>query len=72
MQEKTVTVPELILIASTRVALGAGLGLLLSERLGREARKSAGWALVSVGALTTIPLAMSVIGKSNGIVRRAA
>jgi hypothetical protein len=32
MQERTVTIPELILIAGTRVALGVGIGLLLADK----------------------------------------
>jgi len=42
MHERRVTIPELILIAGTRVALGAGLGLILGEKLGRDVRKGAG------------------------------
>jgi len=63
MKPKTVTIPEIILIAGTRVALGAGLGLLLSGRLNRDQRKAAGLALFAVGALSSIPLAMEVSGK---------
>jgi hypothetical protein len=63
MQERSLTIPELILIAGTRVALGAGAGLLIGGKLSREARKSAGWALLSVGALTTIPLVIDVLSK---------
>jgi hypothetical protein len=62
-RNKEVTVPELILIAGTRVALGVGLGLLLSEKLNKDQRKAAGWALAVMGALTTIPLALGVINK---------
>jgi hypothetical protein len=34
MQQRGLTIPELILIAGTRVALGAGLGLLLGDNFG--------------------------------------
>ncbi len=54
------SMPELALIAATRVALGAGVALLLSDRLSREQRKAAGTALAVVGAITTVPLAMEV------------
>ena len=67
MQERTVTIPELILLAGTRVALGAGVGLLIGDRLGRDARKGAGWALLVVGAVTTIPLVAGVLSKPNQI-----
>jgi hypothetical protein len=63
MQALTVTVPELALIGSTRVALGAGIGLLLAQRITRRQRKAAGLALIGFGAITTIPLLMEVLGK---------
>jgi hypothetical protein len=63
MKTRTLTVPEIILIAGTRVALGAGIGLLLSGRLNKDRSKAAGWALFLVGSLTSIPLAMEVMGK---------
>jgi hypothetical protein len=61
LAHRTVTVPELGLIAGTRVALGVGIGLLLSSRLSRDQRLGAGWALVAFGALTTFPLAAEVL-----------
>ncbi|HEV7514384.1 MAG TPA: hypothetical protein VGO27_22010 [Candidatus Acidoferrum sp.] len=61
MMERKLTLAEIILIAGTRVALGAGLGLLLSSRLSNDQRKAAGLALALVGGLTTIPLALGVI-----------
>ena len=63
MQARNVTLPELALIGSTRVALGAGIGLLLAQRINRRQRKAAGLALISVGAITTIPLFMEVWSK---------
>ena len=72
MQAKDVTIPELALIAGTRVALGVGLGLLLGEKFGHDARKAAGWALVLIGGLTTIPLAMEVLGKRPELPARKA
>jgi hypothetical protein len=65
MIERKLTIAEIILIAGTRVALGAGLGLLLSSKLNNDQRKAAGLALALVGGLTTIPLASGVIGKRN-------
>jgi hypothetical protein len=43
--------------------LGAGLALLLGERLNGKQRKAAGWTLVLVGAATTVPLALEVMGR---------
>ena len=65
MKTKTLTIPEITLIGGTRVALGMGLGLLLSDRLSRDARKGAGWALLAVGALSTLPLVIHVIDKPD-------
>ena len=65
MRETRLTLPELALIAGTRVALGAGLGLLLADRLPDDRRKAIGWTLVLVGAVSTIPLAIEVLGKSR-------
>jgi hypothetical protein len=65
MQERTLTVPEILLIAGTRVALGAGIGLLLSNKLTKDQRNAAGLALAIIGGLTTIPLALSVLGRKT-------
>jgi hypothetical protein len=65
MQERTLTIAEIILIAGTRVALGAGIGLLLSNRLSKDQRNAAGLALAIVGGLTTIPLALGVMGRKT-------
>jgi hypothetical protein len=50
--------PEIALIAITRVALGIGIGLLLSNMLRRDARRAAGLALLATGVITTVPLAL--------------
>jgi len=52
--------PLLGFIASTRVALGVGLGLLASKRLSRARRRRLGATLVAFGALTTIPAMIGV------------
>jgi hypothetical protein len=65
MRETRITLPELALIAGTRAALGAGLGLLLADRLAENQRKAVGWTLVTIGALSTIPLAFEVLGRGR-------
>jgi len=65
MRETQLTLPELGLIAITRAAAGAGLALLLGDRLAAGERKALGWGLLALGAVTTIPLALDVIGKSR-------
>jgi hypothetical protein len=64
MKERLITIPELAMIAGTRGMLGAGIGLLLAGHLNDDQRRGAGTALVIVGLLTTIPLAMEVLGRS--------
>ena len=61
-RKTTVTLPELFMIASTRVMIGGGLGLLLGDRLRPDARKAVGRTLLTIGALSTIPLAFEVFG----------
>ena len=63
MIQRSVTLPEILLIAGTRVALGIGIGLLLSNRLNEDQRRGAGLALVVVGAATTIPIVIGILGK---------
>jgi len=65
MMERKLTIAELLLIAGTRVAFGAGVGLLLASRLNNDQRKAAGIALAAIGALTTVPLIMGVVGKKD-------
>ena len=65
MKARMLTLPELFLIAGTRVALGAGVGLLLADRLSDERRRAVGWTLLGIGALSTIPLAGSVLRRQS-------
>ena len=51
-----ITLPELGLIAGTRAALGAGIGLLLADRMKPDQRRAVGWTLVAVGVVSTFPL----------------
>jgi hypothetical protein len=62
MMERTLTVPEITLLAGTRAFLGIGIGLLISGRLTDDQRKAAGLALTLVGVITAIPLALRIIG----------
>jgi hypothetical protein len=62
MRETRISLPELALVAGTRAALGAGVALLNADRLSDEQRKAVGWTLFGIGALSTIPLAMEILG----------
>ena len=65
LRERSITLPELILIAGTRAAIGVGVGLLLKEKLNKDQRRGAGLALVILGGLSTIPLALGFFGKRD-------
>jgi len=67
MIETNVSLPEMILWTGTRIALGAGIGMLISRRLSKDAMKAAGLALTVVGGVTTIPPAIIIIGKKDSI-----
>lgn len=61
MKETRLPLPYIGLIAGTRTALGIGIGLLVSRKLGEKARRRAGLTLLIAGALSTLPLALTVI-----------
>ena len=65
MTERGLTIPEIMLIAGTRIALGAGIGFLLANRLNEDQRKAAGWALFLFGAASSIPIVIGVLGKKS-------
>ena len=63
MKSTRLTIPELGAIASTRAALGGGAALLLGDRLNKEQRRTLGWTLLMIGAVTTIPLGLLVLSR---------
>ena len=63
MRKAELTLPEIALIAGTRGMIGAGVGLLLADKLNDDQRKTIGWTLLLIGAISTIPLAIEVLGK---------
>ncbi len=67
MRETQLTFPELGLIAATRGILGAGVALLLAGPIPEGQRKTVGWTLFSIGAISTIPLALTVFGRSRRV-----
>ena len=62
-QPRSVTVPEIALIAATRGAIGFGAGLLLAGKFNSERRKLLGWSLFLSGLASTIPIALHLFGK---------
>jgi hypothetical protein len=65
MKKSDLTLPEIALIAGTRGMIGAGAGLLLADRLNDDQRKSIGWTLLIIGAISTIPLAIAVLSRRH-------
>ena len=63
MKKAALTLPEVALIAGTRVMAGAGIALLLADKLDEDKRKMLGWTLFLIGAISTIPLAIDVFSK---------
>jgi len=62
MKTYEVSVPEIGLVAATRGIAGAGAGLLLASFLRPDTRRTLGWSLLAIGALTTIPIARALFG----------
>ena len=63
MKKVEVTLPELAMIVGTRAMGAAGVSLLVADKLPKDSRKAIGWTLALIGAVTTIPLAISLFGK---------
>jgi hypothetical protein len=65
MRETRLDLAQIGLIAGTRAVLGAGIGLLLADRLPDAQRRAIGWTLLVIGALTTAPLVAEVFSHSS-------
>ena len=63
MKKAELALPEILLIAGTRVMAGAGAALLVADKFSKDERKTIGWTLFLIGALSTIPLAIDVFSK---------
>jgi hypothetical protein len=61
MTRTPLSIPEIGLIGGTRAMLGAGIALLLADRLNDDQRRAVGWTLLAVGAITTVPIAVGII-----------
>jgi hypothetical protein len=63
MKSIELPVPLLGAVAVTRGMLGLGAGLLLADSLPWDQRRAAGWTLVAIGVLSTLPLAANVLAR---------
>jgi len=66
MKTFEVSLPEFAFVAVTRGVAGAGIGLLVAECFrSAERRRAVGWTLLAIGALTTVPIAMTLVGRRD-------
>ena len=65
MKKFELSIPEFGFVVATRAALGAGIGLLVADKLRRCNRRRLGATLLAVGALTTIPAAFLLFGRQK-------
>ena len=65
MRDVNVSIPEMIFVALTRGMAGAGIGLLAADCVTPTARKPIGWTLFAIGALTTLPIAATLLGRAR-------
>jgi hypothetical protein len=61
MKTATLTIPQLMAVIGTRAMLGAGIGLLVADRLAPGRRKTVGGLLAAIGVVTTPFLARNVL-----------
>jgi len=61
MKTFDVALPELFFVAATRGIAGVGIGLLLADQLRPASRRPLGWTLLGIGALTTVPIAATLL-----------
>jgi hypothetical protein len=66
-ETKSLSVPEIAVLAATRGVIGFGAGLLLADKFKRERRKSLGWTLFVSGLASTIPIAMRLFRKKPSV-----
>jgi hypothetical protein len=65
MKKFVLTPPLFGFVVATRAALGLGIGLLVADKIPAARRRAIGAALVAIGAITTVPAAISVLGSST-------
>lgn len=65
MKKFEVSLPQLAFVAATRGLGGAGAALLLAPFIKIATRRKLGWALLGLGILTTIPIAVRLVEARN-------
>ena len=72
MQDRLLSMPKLLFVVGTRVALGAGVALLASRRMSKRTALATGATLALIGAVTTIPAARLVVHANPSLLERAS
>ena len=72
MREVSLKIPEVGLIAGTRVALGVGIGLAVADKFNRRQRRTIARALLMIGGFSTVPIVLNVFRKSRKTAELAA
>jgi len=62
MRKLSLRVPMFGFIVATRAAFAFGAGLLLSDKIPADRRRTIGLSLVALGAATTIPAIIAIRG----------
>src|SRR5205085_1007073 len=60
MKNVTMSPPTLIFLVATRAALAAGVGMFVAGKIPESKRRAVAGTLVALGALSTIPAALSL------------
>jgi hypothetical protein len=61
MRTIVLDLPSFGFVVGTRLALAAGVGMLLSDRLPERERRIVSRTLIAIGVVTTLPAALRVI-----------
>ena len=61
MKKVVLDFPTFGFVVGTRAMLGAGLGLLLSDRVSPDRRRHLALTLIGIGAATTVPALIAVL-----------
>ena len=61
MKKVVLDFPTFGFVVGTRAMLGAGLGLLLSDRVPADRRRHIALTLIGIGAATTVPALIAVL-----------
>jgi len=65
MKTLVMNLPTFGFAVATRAMIGAGIGMLVGERLPAERRRAVALALIAVGALSTAPALIAILRETR-------